>query len=387
MRNALFLARHDLLGALRERETLLWVFLMPVVFFYFIGTVTGGARKAADGGEPRDPLALVAPADAGFLADELERELVRAGYAVTRSTEAAAEEGSDGDPEDGARVTLPGAFTERALSGEESEVSLRRGDDGLSADWDTFRVGRAVYTLLASLAVTAEEGAEPGPEALDELAARPRALTVARRPAGKRQRVPQGYEQAVPGTLVMFTMIALLTTGSVTLVIERRRGVLRRLASAPISRVEVVAGKWLGLLGLGLVQVAWGLLLGRLLFGVDWGPDPLAVLAVLAAWAALVAGLAILLGGVARTEGQAVGIAVVTANVLAALGGCWWPIEITPPWMQALARLLPTGWAMDAIHQLASFQNGPASALWQLGLMLGAAVLAGWLAARRFRFA
>jgi hypothetical protein len=23
--------------------------------------------------------------------------------------------------------------------------------------------------------------------------------------------------------------------------------------------------------------------------------------------------------------------------ILAALGGCWWPIEITPPWMQSLS--------------------------------------------------
>ena len=38
-----------------------------------------------------------------------------------------------------------------------------------------------------------------------------------------------------------------------------------------------------------------------------------------------------------RTEGQAVGIGVLATNVLAALGGCWWPIEITPAWMQTLA--------------------------------------------------
>ena len=27
---------------LRARETLLWLFVMPILFFYFIGTVTGG---------------------------------------------------------------------------------------------------------------------------------------------------------------------------------------------------------------------------------------------------------------------------------------------------------------------------------------------------------
>ena len=42
MRNALFIAWHDVRHQLRQAGTLVWVFVMPPVFFYFIGTVTGG---------------------------------------------------------------------------------------------------------------------------------------------------------------------------------------------------------------------------------------------------------------------------------------------------------------------------------------------------------
>jgi len=42
MRNAWFVAVKDVQYQLRERATLVWLFLMPPVFFYFIGTVTGG---------------------------------------------------------------------------------------------------------------------------------------------------------------------------------------------------------------------------------------------------------------------------------------------------------------------------------------------------------
>ena len=42
MRAALFLARADLVHLLRQKETILWTFLMPALFFWFIGTVTGG---------------------------------------------------------------------------------------------------------------------------------------------------------------------------------------------------------------------------------------------------------------------------------------------------------------------------------------------------------
>jgi len=51
---------------------------------------------------------------------------------------------------------------------------------------------------------------------------------------------------------------------------------------------------------------------------------------VLAPWAALCSGLALVLSSIARTEGQVVGIGVLASNLLAALGGCWWPIEIAP---------------------------------------------------------
>jgi hypothetical protein len=37
MKNARFLAFADVRHALRARETLVWLFVMPIVFFYFIG--------------------------------------------------------------------------------------------------------------------------------------------------------------------------------------------------------------------------------------------------------------------------------------------------------------------------------------------------------------
>jgi ABC-type multidrug transport system permease subunit len=89
---------------------------------------------------------------------------------------------------------------------------------------------------------------------------------------------------------------------------------------------------------------------------------------------------------VARTEGQAIGIGVISANLLAALGGCWWPIEVAPPWMQKLALFLPTGWAMDAVHKLAIFELGPLSTVPHIVGMLAATALLGTLAVRAFRY-
>jgi hypothetical protein len=74
-----------------------------------------------------------------------------------------------------------------------------------------------------------------------------------------------------------------------------------------------------------------------------WGEAVPAVGLVLFSWAAFNASVAMLAANVARTHGQIIGIGVATTMVLAALGGCWWPNEITPDWMQSLALFLPTG--------------------------------------------
>jgi ABC-type Na+ efflux pump permease subunit len=376
MRNALFIGWNDLRRMLRQRETLLWAFVMPLVFFYFFGLIQGGQPG---GGESQDELALDAGADGGFLADALAHRLEQRDYAVQREPSA-----KDDPPQ--RLVTLPAGFTASVLRGEQVKVRLESSESGNGADFDQFRVGRAVYSLVADLAALSVAEREVTPQALDELARMPRQLTLDVKPAGKRVQIPSGAEQTVPGTLTMFTLIVLLTSGAVSIVIDRNRGLLRRLASTPMSKAQIVFGRWLGILALGLVQVGFGALAGTFLFHVDWGPDKAMVACVLFAWAAFGASAAMWLSSLARTEGQVVGAGVLTANLLAPLGGCWWPIEITPRWMQQLAHLVPTGWVMNALHQLAFFQSGPRGGVQAIALLASGALILGWIATRRFRF-
>jgi ABC-type multidrug transport system permease subunit len=204
--------------------------------------------------------------------------------------------------------------------------------------------------------------------------------------AGQRLEIPSGFEQSIPGILVMFTLLVLLTSGGSMLVIERKQGLLRRLASAPMSRAEVVAGKWAGRMVLAAIQVGVALAIGTFLFSMDWGPNLAMIIIVLVAWASFCASAGLLLGSLAKTEGQATGLGVLFANALAALGGCWWPIEVTPEWMQSLQKLIPTGWTMDALHKLISFQAGALSAVSNVAILLAGTLVVGWLAVDRFRY-
>ncbi len=186
--------------------------------------------------------------------------------------------------------------------------------------------------------------------------------------------------------MVMFTLLVLFTSGAVSLTIERNQGILRRLASSPMSRGAVVLGKWGARMAIGVVQIAFAMIAGSVLFHVGWGPHLPMVVLVLLVYGSLAAALGMLLGNFGRTEGQVIGLGVMASNVFAGLGGCWWPIEITPLWTQRLALAFPTGWTMDALHKLMNFGASPVSVLPHVCVTAAAALGAGYILSRKFRF-
>jgi ABC-type Na+ efflux pump permease subunit len=376
-RSAAFIARSDLWFMLRQRETILWVFAMPLLFFYFIGTVTSGF---SGDGDPRDNLALQTDAPQGVVLDAIVHRLEERNFRVDRPATPAALEPYT------RRLAIPAFTDENVRAGTQVQATLVLRNEGPAASLDQFRVTRAFYGVVADLAVLKSTGQPVTRDALAALASAPRQLTLAVTPAGKRKEPPSGFSQAVPGTMVMFTMLILLTSGAILLVVERQQGLLRRLASAPITPGAIIAGKWTARMALGVVQVSFAMLVGRLVFGVDWGPSLPMVLLVLVAWASFNASFGLLLGNLARTQPQMAGGGVLTTMILAALGGCWWPIEITPQWMQSLSLALPTGWTMDALHKLVNFGYAPGAAAPHVTALAVAAVLCGWAGAKIFRY-
>ena len=103
-------------------------------------------------------------------------------------------------------------------------------------------------------------------------------------------------------------------------------------------------------------------------------------------YTAMCAALSLLLGSVVRSESQSIGLGVIASNILAALGGCWWPIEITPPAMQQFSLVMPTGWAMHGLHRLLNYGSPPVTVIPHLVALGAAALVVGWAAVRRFEF-
>ena len=384
MSNVLFIAIHDIRHQLRQGATLLWLFVMPPIFFYFIGTVTGGFSSGM-GGADATPLVIEA-ASPGFVQEQIDQRLRDNGFAPEWREKIEVDPTGE-EPAPARTLVFSDYLTDKILADEPVTALYETSASSISRDYEAIRINRSLYTVLADVVVsTAQSDDALSPGSLAALNAEPRIWQLDSGPAGKRLEIPTGFEQSIPGILVMFTLLVLLTSGASKLTIERKQGLLRRLAATPISRTELIAGKWVGVMALAVLQVGFAVLVGTLAFSMHWGPNPAMVILVLAAWAAFCAAAGLLLGSLANSEGQASGLGVLLANVLAALGGCWWPIEITPDWMQVVQKLLPTGWTMDALHKLISFESGALSAMPHVAALLTAALVVTLLAVNRFRY-
>jgi ABC-2 type transport system permease protein len=134
---------------------------------------------------------------------------------------------------------------------------------------------------------------------------------------------------------------------------------------------------------LGAVQIGFLLIMGTLLFQLNAGGSLPWVIMVLAVYAFVAASLGVFIGSVIAREDKVVAICVLVTMVMAALGGCWWPLEIVPEHVRLVGHFFPTAWTMDALHQLISFGGG-FQQVWKATLILAVYAAAASMGAVRF---
>lgn len=194
---------------------------------------------------------------------------------------------------------------------------------------------------------------------------------------------PTSAEQASAGQIVTWTQITFLAAAEV-FVAERESGTLRRLLVSRSSRALTLTGKLLSRLILGLLQMTILFVGGVLIFGVQWSRDTAALIAVSLAFALATVGLGMLLATFVKSRNQANSIVVGLAMGFSALGGAWYPLEITPPLYRQLVQVLPSTWAMQAYTELLVRGSGLQEVLPAVGVLLGFAVVFIGLGLLRF---
>jgi len=380
MRNILTIGHNELRLFLKNRAGYIWLFAVPLAFIALFAFVPYGSGKSSN----RFPPVLIENADTGFLGgffiDELSAQgLWRVDPAKDKKTKPVR------------KIRIPANFTERVLAKQAANVELlplpggndAQGDDAL-IEVRLLRALVATNSHLIESTVTSGAPWPPSEAALRAAKEKPALVALDAKYAGRRP-VPTGIAFSLPGNLVSFLMMNLLIFGGATMAATRRSGALKRLLTLPVRRGELVAGQIYGLWLLGGVQIAFFLLVGHFAFHLNVGANLPGVLLVLLVFAWVAAALGVLVGSLLDAPDRVVGVCVLASMIMAAVGGCWVPQELMPEALRTAAHCIPTGWALDALHQLISFGGDLGSVVKPLAVLAGFGAAATAAAARWFK--
>ena len=175
--------------------------------------------------------------------------------------------------------------------------------------------------------------------------------------------------------MILFALFSAMQ-GALGLMEERRTGVSDRLLAGVAGMGPVVTGKFLFLVGQGLVQALVIFVTAQLIYGVAvaqhlalWLPTTLAA-------SACAAGLALGLVSLCRTREQAQMLSTFVILVLAAVGGSMVPRFLMPPWLQQVGWFTPHAWVIEA-YQSILWRDAGIGAVYKAWGVLTLAGLAG----------
>jgi ABC-type multidrug transport system permease subunit len=134
-----------------------------------------------------------------------------------------------------------------------------------------------------------------------------------------------------------------------------------------------------------LLQQLLLVIVGRFALGVDYFRSPVALILTMLSLSGLAASIGLLISVLFRSEQAVIATTVISAQILAAMGGAWFPLEVTSAGFTQAAHVLPSAWIMDSLHGIILKDWGVAEVLFPLSIVWGWIVVVLGLAIWRYR--
>lgn len=337
------IALNDLKVTVKDKMFFFWLLLFPLLFAFVFGLAFPESS-----GKTRKTTLNVIDRDQSFLSNAMINELRSERYAVKVLK----------SEEDKTIRTLiiPENFSKNILEGNKAELILEKEEgSNLEATQAAYsNVLKAIIKIIAKVIALSPQNEDELKEKYDQHKLE-RLITLKTELAGKLQSIPAGFNHMIPASAVMFILFTILMYGGINLLQERRAGQLERIYLSPASFSSIIGGKWVSRLLLGMIQIILLFLAGKILFKTYLGQSIPALFLVALFFCGTIAGMSILLGSVIKKEEVLIVFNILLANIMAALGGCWMPMELFPEGLKKVSFIFPTGWVMDAFHKLIFF--------------------------------
>ena len=295
------------------------------------------------------------------------------------------------DKELGGFLAFPADFTDSIYTGGRTEIEVVVDPEAINYRAALYGLADGISSWIGAEAVVwstiTELAGEHAPAILESLSGQvitgETLITYTSEKVGEVE-AEQPSNYVIPGYLVMFVFFAAALSAE-AIVRERQNHTLERMLASSVRRSAIIGGIFTGTAAKGLVQIIIFWTLGILVFKIDLGIAPAAVIILSVLMVITSSAFAMMLATLVRTQRSASSVATVTALVLAPLGGCWWPLFILPMWLQNVAKISPHAWANNGFNKLMLFGADFGAVVPEMLALIGFTVVFGLIAVWRFR--
>jgi len=189
----------------------------------------------------------------------------------------------------------------------------------------------------------------------------------------------------VPGLVAVIMMIIAAMLTALTMAREWERGTMEQLAATPVHRVEVILGKLLPYLGIGLVDVVAAILIGRWLFQVPFRGNPVLLFGMATLFLIGSLGLGIFISAASKSQLLATQTSLLATYLPSLLlSGLIFDLASMPLVLRIISHAVPARYFIVVLRGI--FLKGVGlEVLWIQGLAMIAFAIAGLaLAVRSF---
>jgi len=188
----------------------------------------------------------------------------------------------------------------------------------------------------------------------------------------------------VPGILVaLVTLIGTLLTAQ-NIAREKELGTLEQLNVTPITRGQFIAANLLPFWVLGLVDLAIGLLVGWLVFGIPVRGSILLLFGAAMIYLVTALAIGLWISTLVETQQQAMFVTFFIMNVYLLMSGLFTPIDSMAPWVQVVSQLNPVRHFVTISRAILVKGAGPAEIARPLVTLVAFGVVMLTLAIRQY---
>lgn len=374
MKNLWYIAKKDLLQILRDRNSLFFLLLVPLLLIIVIGFAFG--NLFGSGSSQITITVAVSNQDNG----EVGKAIVNALHINTDQLKITVNQYNDpnqvtdqvaNNSNVNAGVVIAAGTTDKLIAAAQTGTMPKNLVQFYSLPSNNDARGTIVQNILTGVLTSQFAGTsavgqvysvcnEPGnhcaPGSIDtqtiattvgKASATGGSTAVQALTAGKAVSV-NTFDQLVPGYAIFFALFG-INAAAGTILQEKEDGTFRRLLIAPVHKYALLGGKLLAQFILTLAQLTFFFVVGYFAFHMHIGSLP-AVIGLIIGASFAATGLGILLVSIVKSRRQLSSIVPLVVILSSAIGGAWWPLFLEPSWMQQIAKIGITAWAMEGLN-------------------------------------